>query len=147
MRDRERPLGKHHGKHAHGMHKAARPITDLTRAHPGHAELPPRSNRAHRSALAPEAAPARRGTPVEEKVPRGLGAHVQYVCPAHEGDSQARGYSAQRWAHGHGVQLTCAQHGGHSVRRLDSCGLEEAALVLPPVVSATSRPPAASSRR
>ena len=29
-------------------HRAARPLTDLACAHPGHAELPPRSNRAHR---------------------------------------------------------------------------------------------------
>ena len=35
-------------KDAHSMHKAARPLTDLACAHPGHAELPPRSNRAHR---------------------------------------------------------------------------------------------------
>ena len=53
--------------------RAARPLTDLACAHPGHAELPPRSNRAHRQPPPPEAAPGHRGAPHEEKLPRDLG--------------------------------------------------------------------------
>ena len=63
----------------HGMHKPARPLTELAGAHPRHAELPPRSHRAHRPAPPPEAAPGRRGTPYEEKVPRVLGHHLLHT--------------------------------------------------------------------
>eukprot|EP00966_Prymnesium_polylepis_P269598 6227782-Prymnesium_polylepis.1 len=54
-------------------HRAARPLKELASAHPGHAELPRRSNCAHRLPPPPEAAPGRRGAPHEQKLPRGLG--------------------------------------------------------------------------
>ena len=54
-------------KHAHGMHKAARRLTELASAHPGHAKTPARTYRAVRSAPPPDAAPGCRGAPSEEK--------------------------------------------------------------------------------
>jgi hypothetical protein len=54
-------------------HRAARPLTVLASAHPGHAVLPRRSNRAHRQPPPPEAAPGHRGAPHAEKLPRDLG--------------------------------------------------------------------------
>jgi hypothetical protein len=54
-------------------HRAARPLKVIASAHPGHAELPRRSNRAHRQPPPPEAAPGHQGAPHEEKLPRDLG--------------------------------------------------------------------------
>ena len=54
-------------------HEAARLLTELAGAHPGHAETPPGPYRAHRPTLPLGAAPGRRGAPREEKLPRGHG--------------------------------------------------------------------------
>ena len=66
-------------KHAHGMHKAARRLTELASAHPGHAKTPARPYRAVRSAPPPDAAPGCRGAPSEEKVLRGLRHHLLHT--------------------------------------------------------------------
>ena len=58
--------------------------------------------------------------------------------------TSARRQAGQRRAHGHAVVLTSAPHRGQPPRQLQ---VEEELAVLPPVVSATPRPPAAGSRR
>ena len=59
-------------------------------------------------------------------------------------ERSARRQARQRRAHGHAVVLTSAPHRGQPPRQLQ---VEEELAVLPPVVSATPRPPAAGSRR
>ena len=57
--------------------------------------------------------------------------------------TSARRQAGQRRAHGHAVVLTSAPHRGQPARQLEA---EEELAVLPPVVSATPRPPAAGSK-
>ena len=108
---------------AHGMHKSARPLTELAGANPRHAELPPLPHRAHRPAPSPEAAPGRRGAPSVEKVPRGLGDTISCTRGRWQAcERSVRGYERQRRAHGHNVPLTCAPHGGQPGRALGVAG-------------------------
>ena len=88
------------------MHKAARPLTELAGAHPRHAELPPRSHRAHRPAP-----PSRSCSRASRRAVRTKGdTRPRTSSPAHESDGrhQKRRPDAKRVSAGHMGRLWCS---------------------------------------